>query len=205
MRLPVIKDRAPLGTVLIAAILAINGCGASEGPQTAALTTNPGASLGAQSVTSSTTALAPSSAATTSPASSTLPLPTGYPPLIIDRSGPYSGELLLGPSKTDAIVLSVNADSEWTAEIVPLAEHPPAELATTGQGDAVVVITDPATSVTLAHESEGGFSVKIFDADGTSLTIMETGQSSDTYSFQTPGIITVIADGTWTITASAGA
>jgi hypothetical protein len=84
---------------------------------------------------------------------------------------------------------------------VALTDHPTAPLATSGQGDTVVLMPDPATSVALAHEGEGEFSVKIYNADGTSLTIHETGQFSDTVAFQSPAIISVVADGPWTITA----
>ncbi len=126
----------------------------------------------------------------------------GYPPLIIDKTGPYSGEILMNSTDGQAMTLTVTADADWTASMVPLGDHPTAPLAATGQGDTVVVITDPATHLALAHDGEGEFSVVVYNADGTSLTIHESGQYSDTISVQSPLIISVIADGVWTITAS---
>lgn len=65
-----------------------------------------------------------------------------------------------------------------------------------------MLVREAATSVTLTHESEGGFSVVIYNADQTSLTIKESGLYKGSVRFQSPGIITVIADGNWTITPS---
>lgn len=129
----------------------------------------------------------------------------GYPPSLIGKDGPYTGEILLKPTDNGTITLTVTADSDWTAAIVALADHPVAPLVTSGLGDAVVVIADDASTVTLEHQDEGDFSVVIYNADGTSLTINETGPSSDTVGFQTPAIFSVNADGNWSITASRGA
>jgi hypothetical protein len=115
---------------------------------------------------------------------------------------PYSGEILMNATDDQTMTLTVTADADWTAWIVPLADHPTAPLATSGQGDTVVVITDPATHLALAHEGEGEFSVVVYNDDGTSLTIHETGPYSDTVSVQSPVIVSVIADGVWTITGS---
>lgn len=127
-----------------------------------------------------------------------------YPPSIIDRIGPYAGQILLQPTASNSIVLTVTADSDWTAAIIPLVEQPTSPLVTSGQGDAVVVIVDPASSVTLAQEGEGEFSAKIYNADGQTLTVVETGPFSATYTFQTPGFISIVAENTWTVTASSG-
>jgi hypothetical protein len=126
----------------------------------------------------------------------------GYPPLIIDKDGPYSGEILVNTTDGQNMTLTVTADAVWTATVVPLADHPTSPPATSGQGDAVVVMTDPATHLALAHEGEGEFSVVVYNADGTSLTVHETGSYSDTVSVQSPVIISLTADGAWTITAS---
>ncbi len=42
----------------------------------------------------------------------------------------------------------------------------------------------------------------IYNTDGTSLTIHEAGQYNDSVAFESPGIITVVADGSWMITAT---
>jgi len=113
----------------------------------------------------------------------------GYPPLIIDKVGPYSGEVLVNATDGQAMTLTVTADADWTASIVPLADHPTAQLATSGQGgDTIVVITDPATHLALAHEGEGEFSVVVYNTDGTSLTVHESGPYSDTVSVQSPAM-----------------
>jgi hypothetical protein len=126
----------------------------------------------------------------------------GYPPLIINKTGPYSGEILVDTTDGQSMTLTVTADADWTASIAPLHDHPTAPLATSGQGDAVVVITDPATHLALAHDGEGEFSVVVYNADGTSLTIHESGPYSETLSVQSPVIMSVIADGVWAITAT---
>lgn len=126
----------------------------------------------------------------------------GYPPGLIDSSGPYTGEVLLNSEADQKAVLRVTADAAWTAGI---ADHPLAPLDSSGEGDAVLVLADPASSVTLTNDGPGEFAVVIYNQDGTSLTVYETGPTSQTLSIQTPAIITVVADGAWTISAGQGA
>jgi hypothetical protein len=251
-----INSKAASHALLVAAFLAITGCGVSESGQPASAVTS-GESSSIQSsiaqvtdpsISRATTTPPTTPAASTQSPTPTAPLPTidqpsedgvysgsgpavvvveappdgssvltfscpactgpvkvvtnGYPPLIIDKSGPYSGEILMNSTDGQTLTLTVTADADWTASMVALGDHPTVPLATSGQGDAVVVITDPATHLALAHDGEGEFSVVVYNADGTSLTIHESGQYGDAVSVQSPLIISVIADGVWTITAS---
>lgn len=255
-----INNSVALRVVLAVTILAITGCGGSDGGQASSAVSSAAAPVSAASTslrsaatsTAVTTTVSPTIVATTPTATLTTPPPVstdgpfesgaysgsgpgivsvrippdnsavltfscpacsgavkvvtdGFPPLLIDKTGPYEGQILLAADTDQQGLLTISADADWTATIVALSEHPATPLATSGEGDAVVVITDPATSVALTHEGDGEFSVKIFNADGTSLTINESGPFSDAVAFQSPAIITVTADGPWTISAAQGA
>lgn len=99
-------------------------------------------------------------------------------------------------------VLTVTADADWTASIRPIADHPPAPPNSTGQGDAVLLLPGPATSLELGYEAADEYSMVIYQTDGTSLTLHSLGPLHDTVAVQTPAVVAIVADGAWSVAAS---
>lgn len=129
-------------------------------------------------------------------------LTDAFPPGAISATGPYDGSVLLGAIDAAPTVLTVTADAGWTASLVPIADHPPAEPSSTGRGDAVLVLPGPATNLDLEYEAAQEYSMVIYQADGTSLTLHDIGPLRETVAVQTPTVVAIVADGAWSVVAS---
>lgn len=102
--------------------------------------------------------------------------------------------------------LKVAADGDWEITIAPLGDAPVLELPAEGDGDAVYRFEGDAADWTLTHEGEGVFAVTRFNNtdlfSGLPL-VMEMGVYEGTVPVTgDAGIVTITADGPWTITAS---
>lgn len=102
--------------------------------------------------------------------------------------------------------LKIAADGDWEITIAPLSEAPVLELPAEGDGDAVYRFEGDAADWTLTHDGEGVFAVTRFNNtdlfSGLPL-VMEMGAYEGTVPVTgDAGIVTITADGSWTITAS---
>ncbi|MGY1821646.1 hypothetical protein [Geodermatophilus sp. SYSU D00079] len=128
--------------------------------------------------------------------------------LLVNEIGSYSGvhplNFLVGE---EAAALRIEADGQWSVTSAPLASAPSWDGGApfTGEGAGVVLVAGAAeglTPVTFAHQGESNFAVWAY-GDSQDLLVNEIGA----YSGQTliPSgtvVLTVEADGPWSITRS---
>jgi hypothetical protein len=126
----------------------------------------------------------------------------GYPPRAIWATGPYQGSVLLGASGAVPTVLTVTANARWTASVVPIADHPPAPPSCSGQGDAVLLLPGPASRLDLEYQGADEYSMVVYQADGTSLTLHSIGPMQESVAAQLPAVIAIVAAGAWSVAAS---
>ena len=121
--------------------------------------------------------------------------------LLVNTIGSYSGVTAFGLSSFgDATKLQVKADGSWKITIVPLSEAPTLALPAKETGDRVYLYLGPAADWSITHKGEGNFAV-IQYADFPNLMVNEIGDYKGVVPATTgPTIVTVGADGSWTIT-----
>jgi len=123
--------------------------------------------------------------------------------LLVNTIGAYTGATAYGLTALgDGVSLQITADGNWTITLSPISAAP--ALVGAGSGDAVFLYTGPAEPLTVAHSGESNFVVT--EDTGASfsfgLLINEIGAYTGTVPMSAgPSIVTVRADGAWTLQA----
>ena len=121
--------------------------------------------------------------------------------LLVNTIGAYSGTAAYGITAFgDGARLQVTADGAWELTIAPIASAP--ELAANGTGDAVYLYGGDAGAAAMTHDGGSNFAVIEHNDDlfSMGLLVNEIGSYSGTVPLGAgPSVITVTADGGWTI------
>jgi hypothetical protein len=127
--------------------------------------------------------------------------------LLVNTIGSYAGTTAFGMHdlSEDPVRLQVSADGDWEITVASLNDAPVMELPVDGDGDAVYRYEAVAADWALAHEGDANFIVTYFVNDdlmsGFPL-VNEIGPYDGTVPvIDGVGIVTIVADGSWTITA----
>ncbi|MCR8669553.1 TM2 domain-containing protein [Agrococcus sp. HG114] len=121
--------------------------------------------------------------------------------LLVNTIGAYSGTAAYGITAFgEGARLQVTADGAWELTIAPIASAP--ELAESGAGDGVFLYGGDAAAATLTHDGSANFIVQQH-SDGflaMGLLVNDIGAYSGTVPLGAgPSVVTVMADGSWTI------
>ena len=123
--------------------------------------------------------------------------------LLVNTIGAYSGISVYGfNSFTDATTLEVKADGNWTITITPISTAP--ALVASGTGDGVYLFDGPAGKLTATHDGSSNFVVleETGETFSVGLLVNEIGTYSGTVPLSSgPSVISVQADGNWTLLA----
>lgn len=121
--------------------------------------------------------------------------------LLVNEIGSYEGTTSFGVNAFgEASTLQLTSDGEWSLTIAPISSAP--DLESAGTGDAAFLYTGSAAHLTATHDGDSNFVVHE-DADSFSmgLLINEIGTYEGTVPLsEGPSLITVNADGEWTLT-----
>ena len=121
--------------------------------------------------------------------------------LLVNTIGSYSGHTAYGlNSFGEGVRLQITADGAWELTIAPLANAP--ELAASGSGDGVFLYDGGASAAAMTHDGQSNFAVIEHNDDlfSMGLLVNEIGPYSGTVPLGAgPSVITVSADGGWTI------
>jgi len=124
--------------------------------------------------------------------------------LLANTIGTYSGTTVYGfNSFGEGRTLQVTADGNWSIVVAPLSAAP--ILAPTGSGDAVFLYDGSAAALAVSHTGERNFIVseETGKAYSMGLLVNQIGNYSGTVPLSAgPSIISVNADGGWTLTVS---
>ncbi|QAV70833.1 TM2 domain-containing protein [Salinibacterium sp. UTAS2018] len=127
--------------------------------------------------------------------------PTGD--LLVNTIGSYTGTTVYGFNAfTDATSLQITADGNWTITVAPLSTAP--ALAASGTGDGVFLFDGSAGKLTATHDGTMNFIVQeeTDKAFSLGLLINDIGDYSGTVPLSSgPSVISVRADGSWTLAA----
>lgn len=100
----------------------------------------------------------------------------------------------------DATKLAVEADGAWKVTIAPLAKAPTLDLPAKQTGDQVFLYLGPAADWSITHKGDSNFAVVQYSSF-PNLMVNEIGDYSGVVPAKTgPTVVTVGADGSWTIT-----
>jgi len=123
--------------------------------------------------------------------------------LLVNTIGTYTGTTAYGlTAPGDGVSLQITADGNWSFTLSPISAAP--ALVDAGTGDAVFLYTGPAGPLTASHSGESNFVVT--EETGESfrfgLLINEIGAYTGTVPMSAgPSVVTVRADGAWTLQA----
>jgi hypothetical protein len=122
--------------------------------------------------------------------------------LLVNTIGSYGGTTNYGfNSFGDGVALEVSADGEWSITISPISAAP--ELAATGAGDAVFLYSGTVGTLTATHDGTSNFAIleETNEAFNMGLLVNEIGPYTGTVPLSSgPSVISVSADGNWTLT-----
>lgn len=122
--------------------------------------------------------------------------------LLVNTIGDYSGTTVYGlHSFGEGTTIKVTADGDWKLTIAPIAAAP--ALASSGSGDAVYLYDGDAAKLAASHDGERNFVVmeETGEAFNLGLLVNEIGAYSGTVPLSAgPSVISVQADGNWTLT-----
>ncbi|HEU0206561.1 MAG TPA: DUF4190 domain-containing protein [Pseudolysinimonas sp.] len=121
--------------------------------------------------------------------------------LLVNMIGPYSGTVLFDKQSTQHTEsLQITADGNWTVTLHSLrALRSFDATGTTGHGDDVLIYRGNAGAATLTHDGSSNFAVWTY-GDQTTLVVNEIGAYNGTVRWtKGPELVTVTADGTWSI------
>lgn len=125
--------------------------------------------------------------------------PTGD--LLVNEIGSYSGTTAYGfTSFGEGTTVQVSADGNWSVTLAPISSAP--AIASSGSGDAVFLYDGAAGKLTATHDGSSNFVVseQTGDAFHFGLLVNEIGAYSGTVPLAAgPSVITVNADGGWTL------
>ncbi|GIG69849.1 TM2 domain-containing protein [Phytomonospora endophytica] len=128
--------------------------------------------------------------------------PTGD--LLVNTIGNYKGSTAFGLSALgEPATFEVKADGDWTITIAPLSAAKALPSPAKGGGDAVYRYDGDAATWDAEHSGQANFIVTQYPLGGfPNLAINEIGKYEGTVAAKAgPSIVTVMADGKWSLTA----
>jgi hypothetical protein len=129
--------------------------------------------------------------------------PTGD--LLVNDIGRYSGTSAFGLSSLGAepTKLKITADGSWTLKVKPIVAAPKLAAKASGTGDQVFRYDGDAMDVAITHRGQSNFAVDQVGGDFPNLAVNEIGKYSGTVPLnEGPSVITITADGKWTLKRS---
>lgn len=123
--------------------------------------------------------------------------------LLVNEIGTYAGDVALN-FREDPAALRIEADGEWTIELVHLSQAPRWDGASKyeGSGDSIVIVdgvADGLTPITLTHDGESNFTVWSW-GENVDLIVNEIGRYDGTTLLPNGSLVLqVTADGNWTL------
>lgn len=127
--------------------------------------------------------------------------------LLVNEIGGYEGEVALNFGE-DPAALRIEADGDWTIDLVHLAEAPrwDGEGVYEDRGDSVLIVdgvADGLTPVTLTHDGESNFAIWAWGESYPDLIVNDIGAYDGTTLLPDGSLVLQVdADGTWTISPS---
>jgi len=124
--------------------------------------------------------------------------------LLVNDIGNYEGQVALNFSE-DPAAIRVEADGDWTIDLVPLSEAPRWDGETTYEatGDSIVIVdgvADGLTPVTLTHQGESNFAIWAWGESYPDLIVNDIGTYDGTTLLPDGSLVLQVdADGAWTI------
>jgi hypothetical protein len=121
--------------------------------------------------------------------------------LLVNTIGAYNGTVLFDKQSTEHTEsLQITADGNWTVTLHSIrALRSFDATGTTGHGDDVLLYRGGAGAATLTHDGSSNFAVWTY-GDQTNLVVNEIGAYNGTVRWtKGPELVTVTADGNWTI------
>jgi len=121
--------------------------------------------------------------------------------LLVNTIGAYNGTVLFGKQSTQHTEsLQITADGNWTVTLHSIrALRTFDATGTTGHGDDVLIYRGNAGAATLTHDGSSNFAVWTY-GDQTNLVVNQIGAYNGTVRWtKGPEIVTVTADGNWSI------
>jgi hypothetical protein len=130
----------------------------------------------------------------------TMDASNGQKELLVNTIGQYNGTTLY--SEGSPTKLKVTASGRWSIQVKPVSVAAPMGNAAQGTGDAVLLYDGPAANLAINHTGKSNFVVKTISTSGNDLLVNDIGN----YSGVVPGsegplVITINADGAWSIAA----
>ena len=121
--------------------------------------------------------------------------------LLVNTIGAYKGTTAYGISSLgEPVKMEISADGPWTIEIAPMGTAPVLALPTKGTGDAVFRYDGSAADWKAEHKGNANFVILQTDDFMPNLAVNEIGNYSGVIPMQAgPSIVTVQADGKWSI------
>ena len=118
--------------------------------------------------------------------------------LLVNEIGSYSGTTLLVVG--DVTKLKITANGPWTVKLSPVDDMKEIEVPAVGKGDKVLLYSGDAADWKFTHKGESNFAVQQLNGDGQDLLVNEIGSYSGVVPVSAgPSIVTINADGAWTI------
>lgn len=124
--------------------------------------------------------------------------------LLVNDIGNYQGQVALNFSE-DPAAIRVEADGDWSIDLVHLGEAPRWDGETTYEatGDSIVIVdgvADGLTPVTLTHQGESNFAIWAWGESYPDLIVNDIGVYDGTTLLPDGSLVLQVeADGTWTI------
>jgi len=126
--------------------------------------------------------------------------------MVVSSYGPYTGTVLLGrggdaETPYDVVTLDISGEGNWKVKVSAATSAPLFDGAIEGDGDAVYRYNGKDTELSVVHEGEDAFTVRVYDKDGFLLerTVDEYGEIDDVYAMTAGAYIVVTAMGPWSI------
>ena len=121
--------------------------------------------------------------------------------LLVNTIGTYSGTTAWGVNAlSEGARLQVTADGDWTITLSPMGSAP--VVTESGTGDGVFLYDGDAAALTATHDGSRNFVIieETSDAFSIGLLVNEIGTYSGTVPLSAgPSVLTVTADGNWTL------
>jgi hypothetical protein len=120
--------------------------------------------------------------------------------LLVNVIGNYSGTVLVPANTTN---LQITADGPWTIDVKPTTAARPFDgKSVAGHGDDVVSYPGATGVAAITHVGQSNFVVSSYKQGSTSpdLLVNVIGNYTGSVPFPGPALVTVSADGDWTIT-----
>ena len=126
--------------------------------------------------------------------------------MVVSSYGPYTGTVLLGrggdaETPYDVVTLDISGDGNWKVKVSAATTAPLFDDEIEGESDAVYRYNGKDTELSVVHEGEDAFVVRVYDKDGflVERTVDEYGEIDDVYAMTAGAYIVVTAMGPWSI------